>query len=135
MVTTSLRALVLVAAGLAAAGSATVIKGTSQPVMILTNPPDAQVFVDNKYVGPSGRQYSISHSDHVISAALPGYAPAYARLTTSFSGWTLLNGFTGVVTILVDIVTGSIATLDQSTVVIELAPARTVEPGGSAVRH
>jgi hypothetical protein len=149
MVTTSLRALVLVAAGLAAAGSATVIKGTSQPVTIATNPPNAQVFVDDKPVGVSPLTINISHADHVVSASMPGYAPGYARLTTSFSGWALLNGFTGFITIIVDAITGSIATLDQNTVIIQLAPGSgdnmphpvmpgqppPVQPGGSAVRH
>ena len=134
MVTASLRALVLAAAALAAAGSATVIKGTSQPVTIMTTPSNAQVFVDNKPVGMSPLTINISHADHVVSASMPGYVPGYARLTTSFSGWALMNVFTGFVTIIVDAITGSIATLDQSTVIIELAPAQ-VQPGGAAVRH
>jgi hypothetical protein len=134
MVTAPFRALVLVAAALAAAGSATVIKGTSQPVTIMTTPSNAQVFVDRKLVGTSPLRLDISHGDHVVSASLPGYRSGYARLTASFSGWTLLNAFTGVVTILVDAVTGSIATLDQSTVIIELAPAA-ASPGAPAARH
>jgi hypothetical protein len=127
MLKTSLRALALVGAVLAAGGSATIIKGTSQPVTISTYPPGATVFVDNQPVGVSPVTVSLKHDEHNVSATLPGYAPGYARLTTGFSGWTLLTFPIGTV---IDAITGSITTLDQEAVVIQLGPSGGQPPAG-----
>jgi hypothetical protein len=113
----SLRLLGLGTALVCSAGSATIIKGTSQPVTITTNPPGAQVFVDNQPVGVSPLTVTLKHDDHQVSATLPGYQPGYARLTSSFSGWTLLAFPAGTI---VDAITGALATLDQDAVVINL---------------
>ena len=126
MLKTSLRALALLGAVFASAGSATIIKGTSQPVMIATSPPGAQVFVDQQPVGVSPLTVNLKHDNHTVSATLPGYHPGYAQLTTSFSGWTLLGPFVGWI---VDAVTGAVTTLDQDTVMIQLAPGG---PGAGA---
>ncbi len=117
MLRTTLRALVLFGAVLAAGGSATIIKGTSQPVTITTTPPGAQVFIDNLPVGVSPLTVSVKHAEHTVSATLPGYAPGYARLTTGFSGWTILAFPLGTV---IDAITGALMTLDQDQVVIQL---------------
>ncbi len=119
MLKNSLRALVLGGAVLFAGGSATIIKGTSQPVTINTYPPGATVYVDNQPVGYSPVTVALKHDDHTVSVALPGYAPAYARLTAGFSGWTLLAFPFGMI---IDAVTGAITTLDQEAVVIQLVP-------------
>ena len=117
MLNNSLRALGLVAAMVLAGGSATIIKGSSQPVTIATNPPGAQVFVDNMPMGVSPVTVSLKHEDHQVSATLPGYQPGYARLTASFSGWSLFFFPVGTI---IDAVTGAITTLDQDAVVITL---------------
>jgi hypothetical protein len=144
MGTSILRLLALVGATLLAAGSATIIKGTGQPVTITTNPPGAQVFVDNQPVGVSPITLNLKHDDHAVSATLAGYAPGYARLTTGFSGWSLFFFPVGTI---IDAVTGAITTLDQDSVIIQLAPGGAPgtplqpggpampPPGGSAERH
>jgi len=137
-----IRGLVLVGALLLSGGSATIIKGTSQPVTINTYPPGANVFVDNQPVGVSPVTVSLKHDDHTVSATLPGYGPGYAQLTTSFSGWTLLAAPVGLI---VDAITGAITTLDQDQVIIQLgqggapgqAPGYQPPPGeqGTPQRH
>jgi hypothetical protein len=128
MFKTLFRIAALAGAVFFAGGSATIIKGTSQPVTITTSPPGATVYVDQQPVGVSPITVSLKHADHAVSASLPGYGPGYARLTTSFSGWSLLAFPLGMI---VDAITGAISTLDQDAVVIQLAPGA-APPAGPA---
>ena len=110
----------------AASGCATIIKGTGRDVTFTSNPKGASVYVKGKFVGRTPVIAKVDHGrDKVVEARMPGYAPAQSILTTSFSGHCLwLYPFA-----LVDALTGSMFTVDDGSLHLELEPLNQTAPG------
>jgi TolB-like protein len=110
----------------AASGCATIIKGTGRDVTFTSNPKGASVYVKGKFVGRTPVIAKVDHGrDKVVEARMPGYAPAQSILTTSFSGHCLwFYPFA-----LVDALTGSMFTVDESSLHLELEPLNQTAPG------
>jgi hypothetical protein len=121
-----MRGLVMLAV-LTSMGCATIIKGSNADLTVVTQPPGATVYIDGFPVGPSPWAGEVKQDAHQIRAELAGYQPGFARVTASFSGWTLLGGLLGIV---IDAVTGAITTTDQDQVMIVLQPAANPAPSG-----
>jgi len=103
----------------AASGCATIIKGTGRDVAFTSNPKGASVYVKGRFVGRTPVIAKVDHGrDKVVEVRMPGYAPAQSILTTSFSGHCLwLYPFA-----LVDALTGSMFTVDDGSLHLELEP-------------
>ena len=110
----------------AASGCATIIKGTGRDVTFTSNPKGASIYVKGKFVGRTPVIAKVDHGrDKVVEARMPGYAPAQSILTTSFSGHCLwLYPFA-----IVDALTGSMFTVDESSLNLELEPLNQTTPG------
>lgn len=102
-------------------GCATIINGSNARVQVQSEPPGAIVYVDGNPVGETPLTVQVSHDNHHVRLAKPGYAAAQAQLTASFSGWSLV-GFSFIVPVLIDIGTGAITSLDQSAIYLHLQP-------------
>jgi hypothetical protein len=96
---------------------ATIMHGTNESVSVSSEPSQAEVWVDNKYVGLSPTIVHLSRKDnHFIKIQLEGYEPYEVALTRQLSGWVFGNILFGqFVGLAVDAITGGIykLSLDQ----------------------
>jgi TolB-like protein len=113
-----------------ASGCATIIKGSGRDVIFTSSPPGANIFVQGKYIGKTPVMAKVDHgySDRVVEARLPGYRQKQAILTTHFSGHSLWLLY---VSAPIDALTGSMFTVDDGALHLELEPSG--EPLGPAI--
>jgi hypothetical protein len=73
-------------------GCATILRGTGQGIGIATQPPGAEVTVDNKVYGVSPVSVKLRRKDnHHIVVRMEGYEPYEIMLTRQTSGWVFGN--------------------------------------------
>jgi hypothetical protein len=71
---------------------ATMVNSEHQSVLIITDPPEAEVWVDNKFHIRSPGKVAVSRqSDHIVLAEKEGYEATTVALTRSQSRWVYLN--------------------------------------------
>ncbi len=71
---------------------ATAINSERQPVLIITHPPEAEVWVDDKYHLRSPAKVTLSRlTNHVAVVEKEGYESAIVNITRSQSWWIYLN--------------------------------------------
>ncbi|MCB9526174.1 MAG: PEGA domain-containing protein [Myxococcales bacterium] len=110
---------------LALSGCATSIKGTNARVTFDSKPAGATVAIDGKPYGITPFSIRLDHGpDYEVEFTLAGHHPYRYRLTSSFSGHSL---WFPPYSMLIDIISGAMFTLDEDRVFAALVPL----PGGA----
>ncbi len=101
---------------------ASIIHGTRQSVGISSYPTNAEVWVDNKFIGRSPAIVELTRKDnHVVKIMLDGYQPYEAVLTHEISGWVFGNiVFGGLIGLAVDAISGGLYQLTPDQVQVEM---------------
>lgn len=122
--------LIIIAVIVSQTGCASIITGTSQNIMINSEPSGAKVITDTGLTVitpatirlPKGRAI-------VLTAQKDGYEKSTQVLNTSFNGWfignILLGGLIGMI---VDLADGAYVSFDRSNVFFSLTPERKHAP-------
>ncbi len=108
-----------------ASGCATIMAGGPDHVQIATNPPGAQVFVDEQFVGTTPGIVTLDrgHSQGRIRIQAPGYQPVLLMRDKTINGWFWANlCFGGEIGFIIDLVTGDWQRFDDSPVMINMIP-------------
>ena len=103
---------------------ATIMHGSNESVEISSIPNQAEVWVDNKYVGLSPTIVQLTRKDkHLVVIKLEGYEPYEVTLTRQLSGWAfgniLLSGG-ALIGVAVDAISGGLYKLSQEQVQAQL---------------
>lgn len=101
---------------------ATIMHGTTQSIGISSNPSDADVWVDNQFVGSTPMIVNMSRkNNHIVTIALEGYHPYEAVFSKQLSGWVFGNVvFGGIIGLAVDVISGGIYRLTPEQVQAEM---------------
>lgn len=95
------------------ANCATIIRGSKQNVIILSEPKNATIEVDGANIGQTPYVARLERrSKHLVKISLDGYTPYEITLTQKLNGWifgNLLLG--GLIGIAVDVATGAMFSL------------------------
>lgn len=119
----SLNLLLLTILSLASLSScATIMNGPTQPISICSNPTDADVWLDNSYVGNTPMLLNLSrNSEHIVRIELPGYQPQVITFSRKVSKWVIGNlVFGGVIGLAVDAISGGLYVLTPEQVQAEM---------------
>ena len=103
-------------------GCASIMHGTRQTVGISSYPSDAEVWIDNQYIGQSPTVIELKRNEnHAVRIELKGYLPYEVTLTHEVSGWVFGNiVFGGVIGLAVDAITGGLYELTPDQLQVEL---------------
>ena len=96
--------------------------GTDESVAISSNPSNAQVFVDNNYIGSTPKVVKMTRKDkHTVRIELSGYEPYEMTLTPHLSGWAFGNiVFGGFIGLAVDAISGGLYQLTTDQITAEM---------------
>lgn len=89
---------------------ATIVNGTHQPIGVSTTPCNANVYIDNYYIGESPLIVALTRKDnHFVRIELEGFEPYETVLTRKVSGWVFGNiVIGGVIGLAIDAISGGI---------------------------
>lgn len=101
---------------------ASVMHGTRQSIGISTNPTNAEVWLDSRFVGRSPMIIEMKRKDnHFVQIRLDGYQPYDLTFTREISGWVAGNIVCGgLIGLAIDAVTGGIYQLTPDQVQVEM---------------
>jgi hypothetical protein len=109
-------------------GCATILRGTNHGVGISSQPPGAEVIIDNELYGITPVSAKLKRKDnHHIVIQMEGYEPYEIMLTRQTSGWVFGNILFGpgvVIGIAVDAISGGMYTLSPDQVSADLPPGK-----------
>jgi len=117
----------------ALSGCATIMAGGPDHIPVNTNPPGAAVYVDNMLVGQTPMVVTLNreHSAGVIRLEAPGYAPLTVVRGKNINGWFWVNiCTTGLVGIVIDLVTGDVKAFDDTAINVGMTPGYGPPPPG-----
>jgi hypothetical protein len=110
-------------------GCATILRGTGHGIGISSQPPGAEVIVDNQSYGVTPVSAKLRRKDnHHLQIKLEGYQPYEVILTRQTSGWVFGNILFGpgvLIGIAVDAISGGMYTLKPDQVSADLQTAQT----------
>ena len=111
-------------------GCATLFASGPDHVQVVSNPPGAQVYVDNVQVGVTPMTVALdrSKSQGNIRVEAPGYQPAITQRSKTFNTVAILN-CVNVIFWVVDLVTANHQVFDSTAFNVNLVPAGGA-PGG-----
>jgi PEGA domain len=110
---------------LGSSGCATIMAGGPDHVQVATNPPGAQVFVDEQFVGTTPGIITLDrqHAMGRIRIQAPGYQPIVIIRGKGINGWFWANlCIGGVLGIVIDLVTGDYQRFDDEPILVNLVP-------------
>ena len=117
-------------------GCATVLRGTNHGIGISTQPPGAEVSIDNEIYGITPVSVKLKRKDnHHIIIQMEGYEPYEIMLTRQTSGWVFGNVLLGpgvLIGLAVDAISGGMYTLSPDQLSVDLpasAPRAALEEG------
>jgi len=118
----SIRKILLSSIALSLSSCATIMHGTRQTVGIASNPTNACVWMDGRFVGNSPMIIEMSRKDnHFVHIELEGYQPYEATFTRGVSGWVFGNiAFGGLIGLAVDAISGGIYVLTPDHIQAEM---------------
>lgn len=102
---------------------ATIMNGPNQRIAVTTMPTDANVWVDQYFVGKSPVVLQLTRKDdHLIHIELDGYEPQDLVLSRKVSGWVFGNIFVpgSIIGVAIDAFTGSIYRLTPEQVSLNM---------------
>jgi hypothetical protein len=113
----------------ALSGCATILRGTGHGIGIASQPPGAEVIIDNKTYGVTPVSAKLRRKDnHHIVIQLEGYEPYEITLTRQTSGWVfgnILFGLGAPIGIAIDAIAGGMYTLKPEQIEAQLRPSAT----------
>jgi TolA-binding protein len=117
--------LVLVIALFLLSGCASIMSGRSQKITVQADPPDARITIDGA-VHHSPCQPEVNRmAKHNIVVEKPGYKPCQFTPGRTMNGWVLGNILLGgIIGIIVDLATGSVASISDDEVRMVLVPGK-----------
>jgi len=115
MKSNSFRLVVMVLAVAMACGCATIIKGSSADVLVESNPPGADVYIDDEYRGVTPLTVELDQrcGDYAIRMSKQGHDDATGEVTTGFSGWTIWPSFLIIDGLIGNALIGTMCTVDR----------------------
>ncbi len=118
------KCVVLSAVALAVLGCATILNDTSPPVRIGSEPAGADVYVDGNLLGRTPAVIELStKSSHTVVFRKEGYADrTYLLQTHTGALWVILDVLSGLVPIVIDLVTGDWQELNEDNINVVLEP-------------
>ncbi len=114
---------VIVSVGLVSGCSA--FRSRKQSISIMTNQPDATIFVNGEQVGRGNVQTSVKRNRNVqIMASKPGYQTAYRNIDCSFNTTGILDIIGTIVFLwpLIGVLSPGSKSLDENNVALNLDP-------------
>ena len=116
-----MRAFVLLAC-LGLSGCASIINGSDEDIEVTSDPPGAQVLVDNVPKGTTPCTIELERDrDYDLDVALPEHCTSRVHLTSSESGLIFGNIlFGGVIGAIIDFATGASKTLDPDVIHVRM---------------
>jgi hypothetical protein len=116
------RRILLAIIALFAAGCGTVVNGTTESVVISSEPEGAMITVDNQPRGPTPNTVELSRKAiHTVQLQKPGYVPYTATINQSSSNWVWGDVlFGGILGFLVDAASGGMYDLQPTQVSAQL---------------
>ena len=99
-------------------GCATILKGTSQDVFLVSEPSKAEIYIDGQLRGTTPLDLELEcDKTYVIEFRMDGYETQTFNISNSVgAGWVILDVVCGLVPVIVDAVTGAWYTLDQDNI-------------------
>lgn len=118
--------MALVVAVLSGAGCASVVKGPGQAIPITSDPPGAEVWLDDKMIGFTPLTAEVRRkSDHLITIGTEGYltesVPVIRKMGGAIAG-NILFGYIGLIGAGIDAGTGAMYNLSPETIRVKLKP-------------
>lgn len=98
------------------------MNGSKQPIGISTNPTNAELWLDNVFVGRSPVILEMSRGqDHYLHIELAGYQPYDLTFTREYNEWVIGNvAFGGFLGLAIDAISGAMYKLTPKQVQVEL---------------
>lgn len=99
-------------------GCATILKGTSQEVFLVSEPSKADIYIDGQLRGKTPLELKLEcDKTYVIEFRKDGYDTQTFNISNSVGGgWIVLDVICGLVPVIVDAATGAWYTLDQDNI-------------------
>ncbi|MCC6284099.1 MAG: PEGA domain-containing protein [Phycisphaerales bacterium] len=116
--------VVLIGSSISLVGCGTIIHGSSQTVMVSSQPPGATISVDNGMVLTTPSSVKLERKrDYVLTISKPGYMSQTVPINSVLSGWLAGNIiFGGLIGGGVDLASGAAYTLTPAQISITLQP-------------
>ena len=114
----------LLALALAAPGCATILKGRTDQITVVTDPPGAQVVVNGEPKGLSPVTFAVPSDQSLdIKATRDGYKPEeVSNEPSERSGYELWDVLGGIIPLLIDRNDGAVMGHETTTTVVHLEP-------------
>ena len=108
------------------AGCASLISGSTQPIMLNSQPAGAKAQVDGTTVFTPATIHLERKNNHTVIFSQTGYETQQVKITKSMNGWVLANILLGGIPgIVIDLITGAAAKLEPDSITVTLTPSKT----------
>jgi hypothetical protein len=99
-------------------GCASILKGTSQDVFLVSEPSKAEIYVDGQLRGTTPLELELETDEtYVVEYRMDGYTTQTFNISNSIgAGWIILDVVCGLVPVAVDAVTGAWYSLDEDSI-------------------
>ena len=110
--------LVLSVVAGALGGCASILKGTSQDVFLVSEPSKAEIYIDGQLRGTTPLELELeTDKTYVVEYRMDGYTTQTFNISNSIgAGWIILDVVCGLVPVVVDAVTGAWYSLDEDNI-------------------
>lgn len=115
-------------------GCATIMAGGPDHVQVVSNPPGANIYVDDVLVGQTPGIVTLDRdkSGGNIRIEAPGYSPVVVQRSKHINGWFWANlCLGGVVGMVIDLVTGDVKKFDDTPINASLSGGPAPAPGAA----
>jgi len=99
-------------------GCASILKGTSQDVFLVSEPSKAEIYIDGQLRGTTPLELELETDKmYVVEYRMDGYTTQTFNISNSIgAGWIILDVVCGLVPVVVDAVTGAWYSLDEDNI-------------------
>jgi hypothetical protein len=116
--------LVLAVIAAATGGCATILKGSSEEVFLVSEPSGADVYIAGQLRGSTPLELDLESEDtYAVEFQMEGYRTAVHNIAHSVgAGWVILDVVCGLFPVIIDAVTGAWYSLEDTNVSVVLEP-------------
>ena len=102
----------------ALSGCASILKGTSQDVFLVSEPSKVEIYIDGQLRGTTPLELELeTDKTYVVEYRMDGYTTQTFNISNSIgAGWIILDVICGLVPVVVDAVTGAWYSLDEDNI-------------------
>ena len=99
-------------------GCASILKGTSQDVFLVSEPSKVEIYIDGQLRGTTPLELELeTDKTYVVEYRMDGYTTQTFNISNSIgAGWIILDVICGLVPVVVDAVTGAWYSLDEDNI-------------------